>query len=285
MIVPERLGEVGAASLASYIAFFRRAQSMRDAVPDCMRERRRQGVADLPVRMRLRTGELPIVRESLEPCGHPDRQLRRAHETRRRRVVRKRPAVNTEFRPSPPGPSGTEVGPSVLLGSAHQCRTDAICRCRPGGRTLPSARCHQVDESLTDSRGALLLSLSGPTEILVVGAPQSDEYGARTQLGYAEIGRLQKPPTEHRVTKAFQIAPKLGPVVVELRREQAADVLDHDCVRGDLRRQPHHLRKEVTLVVRAELLACDGEWRAGDSTGEQANSAVVADSVEVPHVG
>src|SRR5690606_30792330 len=65
--------------------------------------------------------------------------------------------------------------------------------------------------------------------------------------------------------------------------EEATDVLDHDGLRPRLVHQTDSRRKEVTLVILAELLARDGERRAGKPPGQQVHAFVSAtvESVEV----
>jgi hypothetical protein len=57
---------------------------------------------------------------------------------------------------------------------------------------------------------------------------------------------------------------------------EAANVFKHDGGRPSLGNKPQRLRKEITLVICAQLFARDREWWAGHSPGKEIDAEVVA---------
>ena len=102
----------------------------------------------------------------------------------------------------------------------------------------------------------------------------ADEDGAGAELRDAVVARLHEPPPRLE-PEPVQAIEDLLAIAVELRREDAAHVLDHDGARTTFGSEAERLGEEVALVVGAELLARDGERRTGHTAREQVDLAPV----------
>jgi hypothetical protein len=65
------------------------------------------------------------------------------------------------------------------------------------------------------------------------------------------------------------------PVARKARGGQATDVLEHDCGGLAFLDEAKGLRKQVTLVISAELLTSDREWRTRNAAGEKVHAAEI----------
>src|SRR6266566_8818269 len=83
------------------------------------------------------------------------------------------------------------------------------------------------------------------------------------------------------VAQAVQVAENLRPVAVEPASRKSPHVFKQHSAWPDLLDEPQRLREQVPFVVTAQLLARDGERRAGHAPGEQID---MAEPVPV-HVG
>ena len=206
-------------------------------------------VANLTVRVSLRTRDRPIVGESLDAGGHADRQAWVPLKVRIRGLGRNRGAIDAQLSPSAPGSGGSQVGTAVLLGATHERRCDAIGAFRPLCRTRPTARRHQVAERLSDRGwrfGQGLGVLEGSLDILT----ESNGDDAWTQLRDTEIRGLKELPLEG-ITDLSQVLLDSSTVLLELWVQKPAYILDHDGARPHDAYKLNHGGEEIALVIGA----------------------------------
>jgi len=99
---------------------------------------------------------------------------------------------------------------------------------------------------------------------------QRDDHHTRPELWHTEIRGIQKVPFGV-VAHLLKAGLDLLAVVLKDRAKNTPDVFDHDGAgAGDID-QIEGDGKQVAFVTVAELLAGDGEGRAGKAPGEQVN--------------
>jgi hypothetical protein len=97
---------------------------------------------------------------------------------------------------------------------------------------------------------------------------QGDQHGARTQLGNTKIAGIQNLPARGEPFNA-ELGVNVRPVFIEALVHKPSNVLEHHRVRLALSDDAQRGRKEIALIVGAELLAGLREWGARHAACEQ----------------
>ena len=101
-------------------------------------------------------------------------------------------------------------------------------------------------------------------------------------MGHAKMGGLQHAPFYH-VAQPLKLSDEVSPIRIKLAGSKPWDVFEEYRMRSSLADEPERLRKQITLVGRAMLLARDGKRWTGYSTRDEINAAKIA-AINLPQI-
>ena len=103
--------------------------------------------------MRLRSGNRPIIRETLDASSHADSQARIARKVRIGSLWRNGRSIHTKVSPCAAGAGWSQIRASMLLGTADERGRNTVRPSSPGLGALPPALSHEIDEGLSHRGG------------------------------------------------------------------------------------------------------------------------------------
>ena len=140
--------------------------------------------------MCLFASEIPGVRESLNSRDHPRSESRHSLEILCRRLIRHSESVNTECFPCLSCPDRSKIRTSVLLGTAHNCRGNAVCFLCPFRSAMPAVCFHKIQQCFSDRFGIFWMFFR-VMEFPVFIVSDSDNDNSRTELRHTVIAGIQ----------------------------------------------------------------------------------------------
>ncbi len=98
--------------------------------------------------------------------------------------------------------------------------------------------------------------------------PQGHKYNSRPELAHSIIGRIKQLPIRC-IPKRCEFITNVIAVITKHCIKNAPHILDHHCTWHGLFDDPDSSWKQITFIVRAQLLSGLREWRARQSTANE----------------
>jgi len=106
------------------------------------RERRRKCISNLAISTSFLSGELPLIRKSLQTRNHPNSEPRHAYKVPGRWLICNSLSVHTECGPSSSRSRWSKVRAAMLERAADYCRCNFVCLLAPRLCTFPAMLDH-----------------------------------------------------------------------------------------------------------------------------------------------
>ncbi len=155
----------------------------------------------------------------------------------------------------------------MLLRATDYGRRYPTCGPDPVIGSLPPIRAHQITDRIPD-RDTCAVTRERPDQFALNIVPEPDQKHPVAVLWGGVIRGFQ-----HRPIRAESLGKKIvgDPAAdfLELRMQQATDILDQNGAWSHLPHDIKHPGKEVALVIRAVLLTCHRKRWTGQTAREQ----------------
>ena len=231
------------------------------------RDRGWESIADLTIARGLGTMKQPVVRKPLKPSHHAIGKAWHAHKICPRRLVKETFSFHPQSRPSTPCARRPKIGTAMFLGPSDDRGGDIVSAIRPSSRAMPTIRGHKIVKGFSN-RFWIVRERRGPVKGINKIVTQCNDHHPRTQLGNAEIRRIEQSPID-LITQLPELFAKMQTIILEHRRQKAADIFDHHRPGTHLIDQANGSGEQIAFILGTKLFARHRKWRTWQPPREE----------------